>query len=359
MKIKLFCSALIAAALTASSASALLKIQTFDTAPENVEDDFSGSGGGLPGLSPGNWGTREEENRTTSHRDDMTSHNVFSTWNSGGWIQPVGTETIFNNRGPIDAINYEHIPTSAVLTNFATGVVVYDNDSWGDVSTATFLTMDVKGSFAGTGGLTVVVNGEEGESLWSWTANVSDVSVGANPGDVTEWTNILIPINKPTIQFTGHVFPSVDGTEGHIDGDTGAGVTHTTDGIAGGGNWGVNSEFADDAEMIAAWDSAISSVVSIAIRGLTPDTQVDNLGFILPDGTPGDFDSDNDIDGADFLAWQRGESPSSLSASDLADWETNFGTVAPITSIAAVPEPSTLTFVLLASFGLLGARRNR
>ena len=33
---------------------------------------------------------------------------------------------------------------------------------------------------------------------------------------------------------------------------------------------------------------------------------------------PDDFDGDEDVDGADFLAWQRGESPNLLSQSDLA-----------------------------------------
>ena len=42
---------------------------------------------------------------------------------------------------------------------------------------------------------------------------------------------------------------------------------------------------------------------------------------------PGDFDLDDDVDGDDFLKWQRGESPEPLSQSDLGDWETDYGTV--------------------------------
>jgi len=62
----------------------------------------------------------------------------------------------------------------------------------------------------------------------------------------------------------------------------------------------------------------------------------------------GDFDGDGDVDGFDFLTWQRG----SLSPSDLADWEANFGlSGGPLAgaSAAAVPEPSTwmLAAVLL------------
>jgi len=41
---------------------------------------------------------------------------------------------------------------------------------------------------------------------------------------------------------------------------------------------------------------------------------------------PGDFDDDGDVDGADFLSWQRGGSPNGINSSDLTDWEANFGT---------------------------------
>ncbi|NOZ40752.1 MAG: hypothetical protein GXP24_11075 [Planctomycetes bacterium] len=64
----------------------------------------------------------------------------------------------------------------------------------------------------------------------------------------------------------------------------------------------------------------------------------------------GDFDADGDVDGSDFLAWQRGEVSNPPSASDLSDWETNFGTVAPLAaSSTAIPEPSSLIIALLLS----------
>jgi hypothetical protein len=39
----------------------------------------------------------------------------------------------------------------------------------------------------------------------------------------------------------------------------------------------------------------------------------------------GDFDRDGDVDGRDFLVWQRGGSPTPFSASDLAHWQANYG----------------------------------
>jgi hypothetical protein len=62
----------------------------------------------------------------------------------------------------------------------------------------------------------------------------------------------------------------------------------------------------------------------------------------------GDFDFDDDVDGADFLIWQRDPS-----AGDRADWQANFGH-APATSVAAVPEPASALLGLLIFAGLMG-----
>jgi hypothetical protein len=39
----------------------------------------------------------------------------------------------------------------------------------------------------------------------------------------------------------------------------------------------------------------------------------------------GDFDDDGDVDGNDFLLWQRGGSPNGATSGDLALWEDNYG----------------------------------
>ena len=65
----------------------------------------------------------------------------------------------------------------------------------------------------------------------------------------------------------------------------------------------------------------------------------------------GDFDLDLDVDGGDFLMWQRGELPDPLSSTDLALWQTYFGdggsSVA--SASATVPEPGSI-MLLLAAF---------
>jgi hypothetical protein len=71
-----------------------------------------------------------------------------------------------------------------------------------------------------------------------------------------------------------------------------------------------------------------------------------------------DFDDDDDIDGADFLKWQRGETPGLGSAEELALWEQQYGTTVPAVAAATtVPEPSTLLLASLAGCALLQRRR--
>lgn len=70
-------------------------------------------------------------------------------------------------------------------------------------------------------------------------------------------------------------------------------------------------------------------------------------------GTPGDFDGDDDVDGSDFLVWQRNDG----TPDGLAEWQGAFGAGA-LAAASSVPEPAGLTLVVL--FGLsIAARRNR
>jgi hypothetical protein len=67
----------------------------------------------------------------------------------------------------------------------------------------------------------------------------------------------------------------------------------------------------------------------------------------------GDFDLDGDVDGFDFLLWQQ-----DLSIGSLADWETNYGTPAPLSAASAsVPEPTTYALALAALCLAMSRRR--
>lgn len=71
-----------------------------------------------------------------------------------------------------------------------------------------------------------------------------------------------------------------------------------------------------------------------------------------PMGTPGDADGDGDVDGGDFLTYQRDDS------SQIPTWQSNYPLPA-AASFAAVPEPTTLAscLIMLAAGGLVRAGR--
>ncbi|TWU26027.1 PEP-CTERM sorting domain-containing protein [Bythopirellula polymerisocia] len=61
----------------------------------------------------------------------------------------------------------------------------------------------------------------------------------------------------------------------------------------------------------------------------------------------GDFDQDGDVDGADFLKWQLGDTPGLGSSNELALWQSQFGKTLPmIAATTEVPEPGTLLLML-------------
>jgi len=130
------------------------------------------------------------------------------------------------------------------------------------------------------------------------------------------------------------------------------------------------------------FDSAINSIWRLnRLTGLAEEIMLTSniLNLTLPGGTadlfkfddglfpglaaiPGDFDGDSDVDGFDFLAWQRGFG-STFDATDLSDWESNFGSPGPLSAasgaVGAVPEPASAVMLGLASAGLLLTRSRK
>jgi hypothetical protein len=76
-------------------------------------------------------------------------------------------------------------------------------------------------------------------------------------------------------------------------------------------------------------------------------------------GQPGDFDADGNVDGNDFLVWQRGGAPGGLTAANLATWRTNFGAGGATAAAAAIPEPASLALLTSAMGGLALCTRRR
>lgn len=87
----------------------------------------------------------------------------------------------------------------------------------------------------------------------------------------------------------------------------------------------------------------------------------------LPDLIAGDYDYDRDVDGADYLLWQRdygsainlaadGNGNQVVDDADLQVWKTAFGPGATAV-IASIPEPSSLALLATAALGLCIRKR--
>jgi hypothetical protein len=102
-----------------------------------------------------------------------------------------------------------------------------------------------------------------------------------------------------------------------------------------------------------SWTNANDSVVS-SITGMGTGSDIVLMGHSsVSVGIPGDFDNDSDVDGRDFLVWQR-----NTSVGNLSDWQTNYGTgTGPLTAVTAVPEPGSLALVAALVLPLFGRRR--
>ncbi|MBN1854262.1 MAG: hypothetical protein JW829_16150 [Pirellulales bacterium] len=105
-----------------------------------------------------------------------------------------------------------------------------------------------------------------------------------------------------------------------------------------------------------------ATMKAVSIRGDQMDGSpafFDNLrvglSFTSVTALIADFDQDGDVDGGDFLIWQRGESPNPLSPLDLDEWLKYFGTISSsIPPLAtAVPEPMTGSMLVLGMVALL------
>jgi formylglycine-generating enzyme required for sulfatase activity len=81
-----------------------------------------------------------------------------------------------------------------------------------------------------------------------------------------------------------------------------------------------------------------SHIVTVDAGETVNDTDFGNRE--VPTGLPGDFDHDGDVDGRDFLLWQRGGSPSPLSPGDLSDWQGNYGVGQPLVATLADITPT-------------------
>lgn len=94
---------------------------------------------------------------------------------------------------------------------------------------------------------------------------------------------------------------------------------------------------------------------SLLTQDFGPNPAVDEMRFgtqladvmVLPPN--GDYDGDHDIDGQDFLVWQRGDSPTALSQSELTAWAEHYGNPVAMSASSTIPEPMSLAIILTGS----------
>ncbi|QDT01487.1 PEP-CTERM sorting domain-containing protein [Adhaeretor mobilis] len=89
---------------------------------------------------------------------------------------------------------------------------------------------------------------------------------------------------------------------------------------------------------------------------VAPDYRLDVIAATA--GIPGDFTGEGDVDGADFLTWQRGESTNGATPGDLQLFQDNYGTTASTAVATSVPEP-TSALLLVIGMMFVGNRSSK
>jgi hypothetical protein len=167
----------------------------------------------------------------------------------------------------------------------------------------------------------------------------------------------LKPLNWYSLSDHTPLVNPVDGPDGDLTLGNGTGETWDE---APGSNSKVLAErfllgssvFAPDREEtlgLAFQVGGDTNALSFQYRNADTGAIQTGLIELVSTGTNGDFDGDGDVDGRDFLRWQRGGSPDAFSASDLAVWQTNYGTNPSLSAATAVPEPTSSLLILLST----------
>lgn len=210
----------------------------------------------------------------------------------------------------------------------------------------------------------------------SMRERIATLASGQNAFAATSPNNVTAPT---LASVTGDSFPIVGDVNGDGAGPNYTGVmtlTRTELGVD------VSGTFSDGTEtnIYMASDNATPTSSTFGAVGflIGGPLNVDQAIFsdvnvsIVPagGGQDADFDEDADVDGADFLIWQRGfgmanatnadgnaDGDSDVDADDLAIWSAKFGLPAQVAAGAAIPEPTSLSLIVAAGAIVLARRR--
>ena len=206
----------------------------------------------------------------------------------------------------------------------------------------------------------------------NWEYNLAGINGTGNNGRILEGSGVTdVPGTGGDTGTIANPSSPADGTGGIIQGSTYAShklsmeIVRLADGLI------EVATYVDDVEIlrdeIKTTDTGFSvleppafSYDYIAFRNSADfDSVIDNFQLEIfgsnAEEESGDFDGDGDVDGRDFLVWQRGGSPNSLSAGDLALWQAEYGN-GPLAATTAVPEPSSVCLAALVLAVFLGRR---
>ncbi|HEX6961087.1 MAG TPA: PEP-CTERM sorting domain-containing protein, partial [Lacipirellula sp.] len=146
--------------------------------------------------------------------------------------------------------------------------------------------------------------------------------------------------------------------------------------ITGSGEAGVDAEVTWEISTTAAGFNSLrmggpSGLSSAGSGAMGFDNVLLQLVDAAAPGNDADFDADGDVDGADFLTWQRNlgaagalaqgdaDGNGTIELADLDVWKQQFSAGAAVPALAAIPEPTTVALSALAILAGLAASRRR
>lgn len=196
----------------------------------------------------------------------------------------------------------------------------------------------------------------EAKLLPSNTADIFNLLLGDNDGDDSgpelgsdDYLFTVDTADFNSSEFSTVTIPLGSGTENGIE---------TTFGFTNGGDGLQNFDLSQMQIQAVADDLGVLGI------------EIARFSIVeRPPGSPADFDDDGDVDGDDFLTWQRGfgigaskaegdaNDDTMVNGADLAIWQTEYDAASAVAaSAAAVPEPATCGLLLCATVFVLGRR---
>lgn len=250
---------------------------------------------------------------------------------------------------------YSQIPAGKSILRYTTN---HDESAWNATPPELFGSLEASlAAYAAViayGGTPLVYNGQEigwSEDVPIFSKSPLDWSTGA---ETLDWYTRLLDIraSSPALQsgtLTDRSNADVAVVHRELAGDQVLVLINTRNALS-------------SVPIPAMWQGQWFDQFTSASEQLTASFSLDPYQVLIlstaPVTMPGDFNWDGNVDGRDFLAWQRGESPIPFSAEYLAHWQANFG-YTPQLAAVAIPEPSCIIVGMVGGFAVLCAHTGR